>query len=284
MSETAQPGASDGAPEIDVDTTASAAPPDNASPAGSEETDAEDAGADTPPKRSGGVQKRIDELTELRRQAERDRDHWRQLAMQQAQPRAPEPGAAPADAPLPPDLAQAVGPAPDPSKFAAGEYDPEYIRAAARYDVRVDQARMVAHQRQAQAQHAQAQFGAKVRTIMQDAVAADPAVEAIILAPDFPMAAHVVHALTDAENPGALLAHLAKNAGEVTRISKLSPLAAARELGKIEARLSAAPVAPARPSAAPPPPRPVRGSGVAPPDMSAMTYEQYRALRMGQAR
>lgn len=283
MSETTQPGASDGAPDTVVDPTAhEVAPPDTAAPPGSAEPEdtADDAGADDQPKRAKGVQKRIDELTADKHRAIREAEQWREMALR-AQQQAPQPAQPAADVPLPPDLAQAVGPAPDPAKFPAGEYDPEYIRAAARHDVRMDQARGVMQQRQAQARHAQAQFGAKVQSIMQTAIAADPAIEATITAPDFPMAAHVVHALTDAEDPGALLAHLAKNRADVERISKLSPMAAARELGKIEARLSAAPPAPV-PSNAPPPPRTLRGGGAVPRDPAqATSMEEYARLRGG---
>lgn len=286
MSETSEPGA-DGAPDVPVDPTATAAPPDNAAPPGSAEHDdhADDAGADEPGRKARGVQKRIDELTANWRAEQRRAEELMRtvqtLSERMGTPQQPDqkPGAEP---PLPPDLAQHVGPAPDPAKFAAGEYDPEYIRAAARHDMRVDQARQIAAQRNVQAQQAQAQFGQKVASIMDKAVAADPGLAATLQDPSFPIPPHVVRVLAETDMPDAVLAHLAKNREEAARIAKLSPVAVAREFGKIEARLSLAPAAPPAPTAAPPPPRPVRANAGNRPDPDRMSYAEYRAWRMSQ--
>lgn len=87
----------------------------------------------------------------------------------------------------------------------------------------------------------------------------------------------------EADQGPALAYELAKNPAELERIAKLPPMAAARELGKIEAKLTA-PKAPEKPqqkvSQAPDPVNPVGGKG-APvakkPD--EMTLAEYRAWR-----
>lgn len=259
-----------------------AAPPDNPSTTGIEEhDDADDAGADDQPKRARGVQKRIDELTANWRNAERRVDELARMLQgtlgQGQQPSAQPPQTA--EAPLPPDIAQWVGPPPDPAKFAAGEFDPEFIRAAAKHDIRVDQAQMAAQQRYVQAQQAQAQFGQRVASIMEQAVTANPQIADTLHDPSFPMPQHVVRALTEADAPADVLAHLARNREEAARIAKLSPTAAIKEIGKIEARMSAAASAPSEPTAAPPPPRPVRGAGAPPRDPTRMSYAEYKAYR-----
>ena len=277
-----------GSPEPALENPATApdtaAPPDNASNPGIEdnEDDADDPGADGQPKRARGVQKRIDELTANWRNAERRVDELSRMlqgTLGQGQQPSAQPPQQPAVAPLPPDIAQWVGPAPDPAKFAAGEFDPEFIRAAAKHDIRLDQAHMAAQQRAAQAQNAQVQFGQRVASIMEQAVTAHPAIAATLNDPSFPMAQHVVRALTEADSPAEVLAHLARNREEAARISKLSPPAALKELLKIEARMSASASVPSAPTAAPPPPRPVRGAGAPPPDVSKMSYAEYKAHR-----
>lgn len=66
-------------------------------------------------------------------------------------------------------------------------------------------------------------------------------------------------AIRDSDLGPAMLYHLAKNPAEAERISKLGPVSAVRELGKIEVKLST-PVTPAkRASAAPNPPAQVGG-------------------------
>lgn len=62
------------------------------SPPSEESVDSQDDAPEEPKPKAKGVQKRIDELTELRRSAEKDRDYWRDLAIsKKEEPKAPEP-------------------------------------------------------------------------------------------------------------------------------------------------------------------------------------------------
>ena len=244
------------------------------------DTDAKDAGAEQPEKPRGGFQKRISELTEARRRAERDADHWREMATRAAQqPQAPQ-DAAPAAAQLPPDIAQWLGAEPKPGDFPAGEFDPNFTRAAARYDARVEQAKQELQRRQVTAQRQQAEFTTRVSSVVEEATKADPSLAEVLTDQSFPMPPRVVKELMDCEAPAAVLAFLGKNPAEAARIAALpSPSAVARALDRIETRLSAPP--PVRTTNAPPPPPVLRGRASAPADLSKMSMEQYAATRRG---
>ncbi len=76
-----------------------------------------------------------------------------------------------------------------------------------------------------------------------------------------------------------ILYRLGMNPREAQRISRLDPLAAAHELGRVEGMLSMPP--PRKITGAPPPVRPVSGSEVPVKDPRTMTYEEYRRWRFG---
>ena len=71
--------------------------------------------------------------------------------------------------------------------------------------------------------------------------------------------------------------HLGQNHAEARRISQMTPVEAARELGRLEAKLSAPPPKP-KTTKAPPPIDPVQGGagGVDPEKMDFRAYEKYR--------
>lgn len=99
--------------------------------------------------------------------------------------------------------------------------------------------------------------------------------DAVALNPDLPIKeGSVADAfILDSEHGTEVLYHLGKNPGELERISKLNPLAQARELFKIE-QTFAAPPAPARkPTRAPAPPHEVAGAGTVPPDETEQALE-----------
>ena len=136
---------------------------------------------------------------------------------------------------------------------------------------------LVETQRAAQAMARQAEFqqeAADARTRYPDfdaalAVASNaqfvsPALSEMVLASD---------------QPADLAYHLGKNPQEAIRLSALPPIIAAREIGKLEARLVATP--PKIASTAPPPINPVRASGVAVKDIEKMSLDEFRAFKAG---
>lgn len=264
------------------DVTPPAEPDDNADPSTAEDvpTDAEDAGADPDePKKPKGVQKRIDELTRQAREAERDREYWREMAMRPGQqPAAQQPQQqAPQPVQLTPDLAQYVGQPPNPDTFPAGEFDPAYMMARIKYDSRQEQASQVAAQRQQQSQRVQIESyqsyqgrldDARTRYADFDAVAGDPSV---------PIRTDVALVIAQSEHGPDIAYYLGKNRAEAARIAGLTPVMAAREIGRIEARFDAKPA----PSAAPSPASTtLRGNGsTATRNVENMSMSEYRAAR-----
>jgi hypothetical protein len=97
------------------------------------------------------------------------------------------------------------------------------------------------------------------------------------------MPVHLNQLLLDSENGPELAYHLAKDAENFARVCKLSPIAAARELGKIEATLTKAPESAKeiKTTKAPAPIKPVGGSGSANSKefREDMTYPEFKRWR-----
>lgn len=212
------------------------------------------------------AQERINEMTRLRREAERERDHWREQAL--AAQQRPEP-AQPAYEPQQGDYE------PDPAAYAHGEADAAYVRDLARYEARQE----FAYQRQAY--EAQQQEQAQQQAAQRAAAAQHQAWQAAIDAgtakyPDFhevvvesaerqawPCTDTMAEAITTSEAGADVAYHLAKNPTEARRIAALTPLAQVREITRLEQRVAAPPAPPTPPKipGAPPPPPSARGSG-----------------------
>ncbi|HEU4707931.1 MAG TPA: hypothetical protein VFS17_01330, partial [Methylophilaceae bacterium] len=78
---------------------------------------------------------------------------------------------------------------------------------------------------------------------------------------DLPVSRAMIEVIMESDIGPDLAYYLGKNPDEATRIAQLSPIAAARELGKIEAKLTPADKTdPPKPSDAPKPPNPVKGT------------------------
>lgn len=98
----------------------------------------------------------------------------------------------------------------------------------------------------------------------------------LIGAEDLAITPDMVVAMADTDNAGEIAYHLAKNKEEAARIAKLPPLAQAREIGKIEVKLAAAPQQPGKKTtSAPDPIEPIRGSDVSPKDPKDMDFAEY---------
>ncbi len=79
---------------------------------------------------------------------------------------------------------------------------------------------------------------------------------------DLPISQHMALAIQLSEVGPELAYHLGKNPKEAARIAQLHPLAQARELGKLEAKVASA-EPPAKPSTAPDPIKPLASKGTA---------------------
>ncbi|NUB07016.1 hypothetical protein FW320_12630 [Azospirillum sp. Vi22] len=230
--------------------------------------DLADDGPKKPPK---GVQKRLDELTRNWRDAERDRDHWRDMAMRGGQPPQQQ-----EQKPAP-----AVNAAPKPEDFPT--YD-AFLIAQAKHELRqemtqAEQAKVQEQQAKVQEQQA-SQVATNWRTQVDTAKGKYADFEAVAFSA--PISEPVAHMVAASDVGADLAYHLGKNPDEARRISALPPVAAARELGRLEAKLSAAP--PPKPTQAPPPPPTVNGRGTPTRDPNAMSYAEYKAMRMGKSK
>lgn len=183
------------------------------------------------------VQKRIDELTRRRYDAERERDYWREHA-QRAQESKPEPAAPIEPAVVGKTLADFAY---DESKYQSYLFEQAESRAvkAAEAVLSKKQTETARFQTVTAHKEREAEFAKKVPDYFEIAHYA-------------PITDSMAEIIMDSENSAELAYHLGKNRQVALNLSRLSPLQQARELGRLEAKLAAKPT-PAAISGAPPP-------------------------------
>jgi hypothetical protein len=171
-----------------------------------------------------GVQPRIDELTRARREAEREAAYWKAVAAGTQSP------------------AQAAPQRPDPANFE--KYD-DYIDALT--DWKAEQA--VAKRMEADSTRKVAETRAQTFAERQvQARTAMPDYDEVVGGSDTPITQHVGEVILESELGPQLAYHFAKNPDVLLRLNGMNPVQAAREIGKLEATLSAKPAAPAAPT------------------------------------
>jgi len=210
------------------------------------------------------IQERFDTLTRAKHEAEREAAYWRQRA----------------------NPVQEEAPQAEPTVEQFKDYG-DYVKAQTKWEV----AQAIKADRAATAQEAVKAAETRVQetkaqTFVERQAAAKTSIadyDAVVGAADVPISRHVEEAILDSDKGPELVYHLAKNPAEAARISALSPLAAARELGRIEATLGQATPAAKPVTKAPAPMKPTAGNGTSPTtDPSKMTHEEYRAYRAKQ--
>jgi hypothetical protein len=143
----------------------------------------------------------------------------------------------------------------------------------------------------AEQERAQQQAAAEFQRRTQEVRAAHPDFDEAVEALNVPVDSPVGQALLTSEHGPAIMYQLATNPDVLARISALPPLAAVREIGRLEAQASAtaapkktAPTpVPRKPAPVPITPVTARGqSAVKSPDK--MTFEEYNAWRDSQAK
>lgn len=157
----------------------------------------------------------------------------------------------------------------------------EYLKATARFEARREFAEQERRMR-AQADAAKSGEAAQAfRDRVEEARAKHDDFEEVAFNPAVPISPAMAEAIRDSDQGPEIAYWLGKNPGEARRIAALGPLAAARELGRLEGRLTQPPTK--KPTAAPPPPRVVAPTGTPTRDPSKMDYEEYKAWRMRKA-
>ena len=166
----------------------------------------------TEPTPIDGVQKRIDELTRKRREAERDAAYWRGKAESVPAP-TPEPAATPTT-----EL--------DPDDF---DTDSDYLRAVAK-QVR-DEIMAAANSREAALEIERDK--ADISKAYVKARAKYPDFEAVALNPAIQVTQNMFDA-SRGDNMGDVLYYLGKNPDEASRIASLPAVQQLKEIGKLE--------------------------------------------------
>jgi len=219
----------------------------------------------------------IEALEAKKQKAREDAQYWRQ---QKAQARAdffrerqqPE---TPAE-PQPPAANR-----PDPAKF--DDYS-DYVEALTEWKVENKRREWERENQQRVASTEHQQKMAALHSKINEGYAMYEDFEEIAMAENLPITETITEVLAECEMPAQVVYYLGKNRTEAIALSRMTPIAAARQIARIEAAISASPQEPAKPkktvTAAPAPIKPV-GSGPAtlnkdPAKMSQKEFEQWR--------
>lgn len=237
------------------------------------ETDPNNSGKDQP-KKKGGFQKRIDKLNARNSAAQAEIDHWKAMALKGAA----EPKAEKIETPKNADGK------PDPANF---DTHSEYVEALT--DYKIEQREKAKQEIETKSKLKDEQekvinsYSERVKAFSEKHADFNEVVDA---SDDVPCSATVREIILSSENGPALTYELAKNPDEARRISALPPLAAAREMGRLEAKLSAPEESKPEPKKitnAPAPIKPTGGKGgvveksIYDPSLSQSEYERLRA-------
>ena len=196
--------------------------------------------------KKGGTQKRIDELTRQKHESAREAAYWREVATKSQAP------------------SQDTPQKPARDSFTK---DDDFFEALA--DWKAEQ-KLSEYRKQQQAESLnkaeQTQTATRFELYQErvsTALDAMPDYEEVVGASDVPAAPHVLESILDSEQGPQLAYHLAKNPDVAERLNAMTPVQAAREIGRLEAQLEkpkADTPPPKRTTSAPPPINPVRGS------------------------
>lgn len=226
-----------------------------------------------------GVQKRINELTRERHEAEQrgraEAEHWKQQAMATAK-----------------RLQELEQSAPKPKLEQYSDLE-QYTEAAARHEAeRLFREQMTLQQRanfDAQQQHlaamqqqqAQQQYQQVLTQKLDAATKKFPDFLDVVTSEELPglQGTPAFSAILESELGAEVMYYLGKNPGRAHQIVALSPIGQAREIGRIEAALQSGKIV----SSAPPPPSTVgSGKGGAARDPAKMSYDEFVAFRRKQ--
>lgn len=228
---------------------------------------------DKPKKKPGGFQKKIDKLTRRINEVQQKAEFWRNKA-----------GGTQTAAPAPEiTLGDPPSGKPDPAKF---DTHAAYVEALT--DWKVGQ-KLASVEKERQDRDAAAQRKASVEKWMERADNFRDSVDDFdeVLAVRVTISPVMQEAIITSDVGPQIAYHLGKNPKEAARLANLSPVHAARELGRLEAKFlsSKAPAKSVNPTIAakPNPPTPVKGNAAtAEKSPDQMSYQEYKAWRAKQ--
>lgn len=215
-----------------------------------------------------GVGKRIDELTANWRAAERERDHWREMATRQ-QP-APEQKPQPTQA-----VSSDAEPTLESCDFDQAEFQKKWYSWKRSEEKREEKAQKEQEERIKRV----SSFKEKEALFASE----NPDYETVARNPNVPITEQMAEMILETDNPPALAYYLGKNIEEAAAIANMSPTQAARAIGRIEAKISA-PVQSQTPpkqavTRAPPPVTQLSGSPQVQRDPNEMDQREYEEMR-----
>lgn len=250
--------------------------------------ESKDADKDKPKKKSG-IQKRVDKLNGRVTAAQQEAEYWKSVALKNQ-------GTAESkteQVDKPKAQASSASDEPDPDDF---ETHAAYVKALASHTYKQEQK---AAQAEEQKSKLMAEQQTKLQTYAERAKAfaeqnAEFA-ETLEAVDDVVVSGVVQELIVSSENGPELAFELAKNRQEFERINALGPIAAAREIGRLEARIAKASASseetkpePKKLTKAPAPITPVGSKGgkseksLSDPDLSQREYEAIRAKQIKQ--
>ena len=156
---------------------------------------------------------------------------------------------------------------PDPDNYDTQD---EYINAKVAYEV----------SKATTSQHAPSQQGVDIQHVLEAGRAKYQDFDAVALNNDLPLSQEMAEMIAEADNADDMFYHLGKNPVELERISLLDPNTMARELGRLEARLS---IPKPRTTNTPAPIKPIDTADAQAPNYANETMEQYAARRNKEA-
>lgn len=222
-------------------------------------------------KESKGVQKRIDQLV-------REREDWKRTAMMMAEGARPM-QTVPQAPPAGPDVENMTFPdLPEPKEVDFDTYG-EYIKATARWEVRVEKRREQAREQMEAQNRAEETRRQEIDKWKAEAQQKYPDFEEVVGRPDLPITPSMADFLLKSPLRTEMAYHLGKNPSEAHRLSRLEPYQQAYELGKLEGSLTTKPTPQKTQTSAPTPTSPVGGKEVPAKSLETMSYEEYKAHR-----
>ena len=235
------------------------------------------------PKKKSGFKKRIERFQRRLSEKEQEAQYWREQALraQTPKPQGPEPTL---------DLAPNTDQKPIADHFESIE---EYVEAVTDWKLRQAEARLIEQDQLTQAkssfQTQVEQFQAKVVEFKKTY---DDFDEVVDDASDVILTPGLQESILSSDLGPQVMYELASNKQELLRINQLSPLAQAREIGKLEAKITSKLQEPSpKPqlkttTKAPPPPKPLSGKtdkgtkkSIYDPDLSQQEFERLREVR-----
>jgi hypothetical protein len=202
------------------------------------------------------AEKRIKQLVAKQREAEREAEYWRGRAESQVRPEPTQ---------------QSTTAAPEVYQFE--QYD-DYLVAKAKHEIRHE---IRAEQEQRENKSKVETFEQTFNTRINKAAETEPEILEIVNDRTLPISNPMAMVIKESESAPEIIKYLSRNREESFKISRMNPIAAAREIGKIEYKISNQPKPEPikKVSQAPEPIKPIESKGGQSVDLDKLPMDEY---------